>query len=65
MAINLAQYYKWHCSRVRHQLFKNLSPIAQEISSVEMSEVTKKWENVTTPQARCGFSGGTPHMNNI
>ena len=27
-----------------------------------MSEVTKKSEKVTTPEARCGSSGGTPHM---
>ena len=36
--------------------YKNLSPIVQEISSEEMSEVTKK---VTTPQARCGSLGGS------
>ena len=38
--------------------YQNLSQIAQEISSGEMSEVTKKSEKVTTPQARCSSSEG-------
>ena len=36
-------------------IYQNLSSIAQEIVSGEMSEVTKK---VTTRQAKCGSSGG-------
>ena len=32
--------------------YQNLSPKTQEISSGEMSEVAKKSEKVTTPQAR-------------
>ena len=54
-AKNLAQYHKWpkpvYC-RGLTPTYQNLSPIAQEISSGEMSEVAKKSEKVTTPQAR-------------
>ena len=38
--------------------YLNFRPFAQEISSGEKSEVTKKSDKVTTPQARCGSLGG-------
>ena len=40
------------------KLFKNTIPLSLFTVSGEMSEVTKKREKVTTPQARCCSSGG-------
>ena len=59
-------YHKWskqvYSPKLWNQHIKNLAQLQKKIRSGELSEVTKKSEKVTTPEARCGSLEGTPHI---